>query len=186
MKTIWNRIETWLAANADVVRRGLNPPASHDQIARAEAALGVSFPSDVRETFMIHDGQTSNSPGLLDGWEFLSVGRIVDEWNVWKNLLDDGDFNGITSDSTGHTITDWWSPRWVPMTYDGAGNHHCLDLSPGRLGRSGQIIKMWHDDAARDLVAPSYRDWLLQLTAAFEAGHYELSDEYGGIVERGL
>ena len=43
---------------------------------------------------------------------------------------------------------------------------------------------MWHDDAARDLVALGYREWLLQLTTAFEAGRYELSDKHGGIVER--
>jgi cell wall assembly regulator SMI1 len=44
---------------------------------------------------------------------------------------------------------------------------------------------MWHDDAARDLVAPSYRDWLSQFADALEAGKYALSAEYGGIVERG-
>jgi cell wall assembly regulator SMI1 len=183
MNIIWNRIEKWLGANAPEVLDGLNPPATPDQILQAEAALGVSFPQDVRDTFKIHNGQASDTPWLLDGWEFMSVERIVEEWKVWKDLLDGGDFKGTESDSDGHTVTDWWSPLWIPLTYDGAGNHHCLDLSPGRLGRTGQIIRMWHDDAARDLIAPGYREWLLQLANAFEAGKYKLSEEYGGIVE---
>ena len=49
----------------------------------------------------------------------------------------------------------------------------------------GQIIRMWHDDSARDLVAPGYGAWLATLVKDFEADRYELSDDYGGIVERG-
>jgi cell wall assembly regulator SMI1 len=184
MKVIWNRIETWLGSNAQEVLRALNPPATRSQIAEAEAALGISFPQDVQDTFLIHNGQASDTPWLLDGWEFLSLERIVEEWKKWKELLDGGDFKGTNSDSVGFTVTDWWNPRWIPMTYDGSGNHHCLDLSPGPHGKAGQIIRMWHDDAARDLVAPSYREWLTGLANDFEAGRYEMSDEYGGIVER--
>jgi len=184
MKTIWNRIEKWLDTNAKEVLRGLNPPATRDQVARAEAILGISFPQDVVDIFMIHNGQASNTAGLLDGWEFMSVERIVDEWKVWKDLLDRGDFKRANSDSVGYTVTDWWNPRWIPLTYDGSGNHPCLDLNPGRLGKAGQIIRMWHDDAARDLIAPAYREWLSQLAADFEAGEHELSDDYGGIVKR--
>ena len=184
MKTIWNRIEKWLDANAPKVRSGLNPGASQSQIADAEASLRISFPQDIVDTFMIHNGQASVTPGLLYGWEFMSVERIVDEWKVWKGLLDGGDFKGTNSDSVGYTVTDWWNPHWIPLTYDGAGNHHCLDLSPGRLGKAGQIIRMWHDDAARDLLAPGYREWLSQFASGLEAGRFVLSDEYGGIVER--
>src|SRR5688572_27897166 len=126
MKTVWNRIEKWLDANAPEVLRGLNPPATRAQIADAEAELGVSFPEEVVDTFLIHNGQASDTPWLLDGWEFMSLERIVDEWKIWKGLLDSLDFEGINSESDGHTVTDWWNARWIPLTYDGSGNHHCL------------------------------------------------------------
>ena len=64
----------------------------------------------------------------------MAVERIVEEWKVWKELLDGGDFKGRTSDSGGYTVTDWWSPLWIPLSYSGAGDHHCLDLNPGQLG----------------------------------------------------
>jgi cell wall assembly regulator SMI1 len=183
MKDVWQRIENWLEMNAPEVREGLNPPATPAQIAEAERALGVSFPPDLVEIFLIHDGQNRDTPGLLEGWEFLSLERIVDEWKVWKDLLDGGDFQGSQSKSEGHTVTDWWSPRWIPITYSGSGDHHSVDLNPGPLGQSGQIITMWHDDPFRPVLAPSFRAWLTKLVEDFEAGYYELNDKYGGIVE---
>jgi cell wall assembly regulator SMI1 len=184
MKSIWNRIETWLAANAPEVLQGLNPPATQAQIASAEAALGVTFPRPLVETFLIHNGQTPDSPYLLDGWEFLSLDRIVEEWEVWKDLLDGGDFEENESDTDGHTVPDWWSPKWIPLTYSGGGDHDCLDLQPGPLGTVGQIIRMWHDGPSREVVAPGVREWLTTFANGLEAGRYILSDEYGGIVER--
>jgi cell wall assembly regulator SMI1 len=122
---------------------------------------------------------------LINAREFLSLERIRDEWQVWKDLLDSGDFEGSASEPTGPGIkTDWWSPGWIPLTYDGSGNHDCLDLDPAPGGTAGQIIEFWHDDAERRILAPGFRDWLEQLAGGLEAGEYVLSDEYGGLVRR--
>ena len=43
---------------------------------------------------------------------------------------------------------------------------------------------MWHDDAERPLVAPSFRAWLEQFADGLEHGDYSYSDEYGGVVHR--
>jgi cell wall assembly regulator SMI1 len=37
--------------------------------------------------------------------------------------------------------------------WDGAGNHHVLDLAPARGGVRGQAVSFWHDDGSRTLVA---------------------------------
>jgi cell wall assembly regulator SMI1 len=52
---------------------------------------------------------------------------------------------------------------------DGRGNHHCLDLEPAKEGRVGQIITMWHDDAERTIVAPSFQAWLQQYVEDLES-----------------
>ena len=185
MDGTWGRIEAWLAANAPIVAAGLNPPASSEAIADAEQYLGVQFPADVRASYLRHDGQRFDSPGLLDGWEWLSLERIRDEWKVWKDLLDGGDFNGIRSDADGRFVRkDWWNPAWIPLTYSGSGDHHCLDLAPGPQGRSGQIIEMWHDEGARPVVASSFGKWLADFADGLEAGDFVLSDEYGGLCRR--
>ena len=185
MDEIWNRIEAWLNANAPEVAAGLNPPASPDELADTERELGVRFPESVRASFLRHDGQSPDSPGLLDGWEWLSLERVRTEWRVWKELLDDGTFAESESDADGLQVQrEWWHPAWIPLTYSGSGDHHCVDLAPGPLGTPGQIIEMWHDEGSRGVVAPSFEAWLADFANELEAGEFTLSDEYGGLVRR--
>jgi len=185
MDQTWERIEAWLAVNAPAVAAGLNPPASPESLAATEQFLGVQFPDDVRASYLRHDGQQSYSPGLLEGWEWLSLERIRGEWQVWKDLLDGGDFNGIESDADGRGVRkDWWNPAWIPLTYSGGGDHHCLDLAPGKRGVHGQIIEMWHDEGSRPVVARSFGEWLADFADGFEAGQYEMSVECHGLRRR--
>jgi cell wall assembly regulator SMI1 len=184
MDAIWSRIETWLQAHAPEIADGLNFGASEEDLVATERFLGVTFPDDVRSSFRRHDGQAPDSLWLMDGWELLSLERVGDEWVVWKDLLDGGAFRDCKSQTDSRVVQDWWHPQWIPLTYNGAGDHHCLDLHPGPSGTVGQIIQMWHDDAIRPVLASSYRQWLAAFAAGLEAGDYVVSDEYGGLVRR--
>ncbi len=184
MKAIWNRIDIWLAANLPEVLNSLQPGSTDQAISETEAFLGVTFPSDIRDSYKIHDGQLSESPGFLGGWEFLSLDNIRDQWNVWKELLDDGAFEGLKSEPNGPIQDDWWDPKWIPLTYDGSGNHHCLDLNPAQGGDLGQIITMWHDDPTRSMVASSFRAWLEQFAHDLEIGEYVYSTEYNALLKK--
>jgi cell wall assembly regulator SMI1 len=181
----WPRIERWLAVNAPEVADGLNSPASEEDIAITEDHLGVAFTHDVRAAYVRHDGQRRDSPWLLYGWEWLSLARIRDEWLVSKELLDRGDFDGLENYGDNSAVrSDWWNARWIPLTYDGAGNHRCLDLAPGPPGIPGQIIEMWHDDGARPVVAPSFEAWIARFADALEAGEFVAHEDYGRLVHR--
>ena len=70
------------------------------------------------------------------------------------------------------------------MTYNGGGDHHCLDLAPAPGGDVGQIIRMWHDDVARCVEARSFRAWLEAYADELEHGHYSYSDDYGGLMHQ--
>lgn len=185
----WQRIETWLSHNAPQVTPGLAPGATDAQIAATERTLGVILPEEVRAFYRIHDGQrTDRSLGgvvggvFAPGGDFLSLARIVDEWTVWKDLLDSGAFDGIWSDPQPGIKPDWWNPRWIPITYDGSGNHFCLDLDPAPGGTAGQIITMWHDGGEREVMAASFIDWLTQLADEYERGEWVYSEDDGGVV----
>jgi cell wall assembly regulator SMI1 len=185
MDQVWRRIEAWLAVNAPTIAAGLHPPASAHELAETERFLGVQFPEAVRASYLRHDGQAHDSPWLLEGWEWLSLARIRDEWKVWKDLLDRGDFAGIQSAADGLTVrTDWWNPAWIPLTYSGCGDHHCLDLAPGPRGTPGQIIEMWHDEGSRPVVASGFEAWLTAFANGLETGEFVVSDDYGGICHR--
>lgn len=182
MQELWSRLETWLRANATDVLETLRPGATEEQIAHAEALLSVQFPDDFKAAYRIHNGQDEGS-GLMDGREFLSLERIQDEWKVWKELLDGGDFGDVSSEPVGPIRTDWWHPAWIPITYDGSGNHDCLDLAPAAGGQVGQIIDFWHDDPSRSVAAASFGAWFAAFVEECEAGAYVYSDAYNGIVD---
>ncbi len=61
-----------------------------------------------------------DGPGFMDAWEFLSLSRMLDEWRIWKGLLDGGDLAGAKSEpeeGVADDSDDWWNPKWVPLTY---------------------------------------------------------------------
>jgi cell wall assembly regulator SMI1 len=187
MQEIWTRIETWLKVNAPQVFDVLQPGASDAKIKELEDWLSIQLPEDVKASYRIHDGQSTYNYGLIDGREFLSIERIRDEWQVWKELLDSGTFQDDDgqdqgSDPAPGICNVWWSAHWIPLTYDGGGNHDCLDLNPAEGGTVGQIITMWHDDPQRQIVAPSFQVWLEQYAEGLESGRYVFSDDYNGII----
>lgn len=162
MKQAWKKLETILYNTASDLLADLAPPASHEEISNLERALGVSLPADFVACLKIHNGQQGVSHGLFEDYEFLSTSRILQEWSIWKELLDSGDFNGMKSFPQVGIRSDWWNPAWIPFTYNGAGDHLCLDLSPTDAGISGQIITLWHDDGAREKQADSFAQWFMQ------------------------
>lgn len=159
MKKHWEILETWLKANNPALLADLNPPASDANIQSLEQQLGVKLPADFVECLKVHDGQRGAASWLFQDSEFLSSQRILDEWAIWKDLLDGGDFDGAKAEPGAGIQPVWWSPKWLPFTYNGAGDHLCLDLEPASGGRTGQIITLWHDDGARKKKADSFAQW---------------------------
>ena len=189
MEDIWIRIESWMQINAPKVLKSLQRGASETQIIEFEDFLSITLPEDIKSSYRIHNGQSRNGCGLIYGREFLSLQRIKDEWEVWKELLDDGVFNDEDGKDQGSNPVPgirnlWWSENWIPLTYDGTGNHDCIDLDPDEGGTVGQIITMWHDDADRSIIAPSFGAWLKQYADGLESGQLIFSRKYNGIVRQ--
>lgn len=185
MQDLWKRLEDWLRSNAPLVYDGLRTGASDEQLEAIQARLGVRLPEDFAEAYRVHDGQHPAAPWLVNAKELLSLERVADEWGVWKGLLDRGSFDFTGSDGgepVGPVRSDWWNPRWVPFTYDGAGNHDCLDLDPPEGGNRGQVISMWHDDPERRVLAPSFRAWFERFVEEVESGSYVYREDYSALV----
>jgi cell wall assembly regulator SMI1 len=183
MKLIWDRIHIWLAAHAPEVLESLRPGATEKAIRAAEEAMGVTLPDDVRACYRIHDGQQPvlvnvaywpglvSVPGFLYGDPWMSLEDMVGTWDTLSSLL--GEFAGISSSPRGPIRSDWWHPKWLPVTeYGGGGDYHCLDLAPKSRGKVGQVIYWLHDDAARGVVAKSFTEWLGAFARDLERGQY--------------
>jgi cell wall assembly regulator SMI1 len=182
--SIWNRFENWLTKNASHLTSELNTAASEDDIAKLEKKIGGKLPKEYIEFLKIHNGQNRDSEGLIDTEELLSTERVIEEWSVWKELLDKGDFNDSKSESDDGIKSDWWNSKWIPITYDGSGNHYCIDIDPDKSGTSGQIIRMWHDSAERELISRSFKEWISSYVNDLEKGKYVYSEDWGGIINK--
>ena len=182
VKGAWGRIEGWLALHAAPMLAELRPPATPRQIAEAETALGVQLPDEVRALYCLHDGNGRNGLGLLGGQSWLSLASVVSEWRVWQQLLEGNTFEGAASAPDHGVSADWWNPGWIPLTYNGAGDHHCVDLAPVAGGSRGQIIQMWHDSDHRPRVALGLCAWLERLADELESGARVYSEDAGALL----
>ncbi len=184
METTWNKIKTWLQQNAPDIHDELNQGATPQDFCLLEELTGASLPEDFKFFYRIHNGQDSISDTLTEMGELLSIERISDEWRIWKSLLDKNSFENSQPQPDEGVQNTWWHPHWIPITYDGAGNHFCMDLAPAPKGTTGQIITMWHDSNERQIVANSFTEWINQFAHDLDAQKYEYSEEAGGIIRK--
>jgi cell wall assembly regulator SMI1 len=182
MNEIWHRFESWLNANFKEAFHDLNKPISKEQISLLEKTLSIKLPEEFVYFLKLHNGQAGDSGWIIDGSELLSSERIIDEWTVWNDLLKGGDFDDCMEERDNGVKSDWWNSKWIPFTYDGSGNHLCIDLDPAVNGTYGQIITMWHDDGEREVKAKSFMEWFSQYVQDIENGKYVYSDDYEAIV----
>ncbi len=178
MREIWNRLEAWLEKNAPEVLETLEPGASLGEIKETERYLSIDFPDDARESFRIHNGQSDyDLHGLMLGRELLSLGRMREEWMIWKSVLEEK----AASDGKHEAGVwmHWGDARWIPVTSNCAGDNDCIDLNPAPGGVPGQIISVWHEMPQRPLLAVSFRAWFEEYVARLECGKYVYSEEYG-------
>ena len=184
IQSIWNRFENWIAKNASHLSTELNASASENDIDKLEKTIGEKLPKEYVEFLKVHNGQNRDSEGLIETEELLSSERVIDEWSLWKELLDKGDFEDSRSEPSIGIKSDWWNSKWIPITYDGSGNHYCIDLDPDKGGKSGQVIRMWHDSAERELIASSFKEWISNYVSDLEKGNYVYSEDWGGIISK--
>jgi cell wall assembly regulator SMI1 len=177
----WARLEGWLQENWAEGLAALQPPATDAQIATLESALGVVLPADYVASLKCHDGQFEASAWIFDQGELLSADAVLAQWKIWRELLDDGDFEDGRSDPHPGIRDDWWNDKWIPFTHNGGGDHLCLDLDPAEGGRAGQVIAMWHDMAERERQGESFGAWFARYVDDVLAGKVCYSEESGGM-----
>jgi uncharacterized protein (TIGR02996 family) len=188
----WVRIHSWLKMHCPVVLASLGPPATDEQFRAAEQAMGVELPEEVKDCYRIHDGQRVIPtpvgyashlrciPAFLYGEDWPGLADMVERWRGMKELLDGGTFAKIKGQPRGPIRSDWWHPKWLPLTEDHSGHMRCLDLAPKGRGRVGQVIYWCHDDPSRGVLANSLPEWLTQFALSVERGEYTTAPDKHG------
>lgn len=186
-------VKKYSAAAAELELSFVNAGASEADFAELEQTLGYALPEEFKELYRVANGEADDIYGVFAGEEWLSIERIIDEYDIWQALHaddsfqnDDGSDFGCQPEDAGIKPDFWWNPKWIPLTADGSGNSKMIDLDPAEQGRVGQIIQMWHDDAAREKEAASLREFLQNYVRDLEAGLYVLDAEFSLILQSEL
>jgi len=123
MRLIWDWIETWVRKNAPEAMKNWHQGASAQEIQQVEGTLGITFPEDVKTSWMIHDGTRL---AFADSWRFLRMQQIMEEHQQNKT---------------------WpcWPATWVAFASNDCGDYLCIVIDPTQDEQSGQVMHCMHD-----------------------------------------
>lgn len=153
----WQRIETWLAANAPVSAASLRPPAGEESLSKTQRAIGVRLPAELIASLRRHNGvdpadtRTFTFPIFMHP---LTAERITDEATMMCEVLVESGVDG--------SVGAWWHGQWVPVAVDHSGDSLFLDR--GRLGRH------YNEDNAAFDGPPTLTELLEQTADTLETG----------------
>jgi cell wall assembly regulator SMI1 len=181
VKAAWKRLARWSKAHLPQEGRPGNPPVTVEQIREFEATVGVRLPADVRQSYRLFNGQCPG-PGIIYGLAVEELRNCLNSWKHWvkgwaRNVQDgsDRDFNeSCQSFPDGFVRPVYFNSKWIPLTYDGSGNHIAVDLDPGPKGVHGQVIKFGPDDHDHTVLALSWGQFLTDIADELEAGNFRI------------
>jgi cell wall assembly regulator SMI1 len=141
LEASWTRITTWLQAHAPTTAAALHPPASVQDVARAEESTGVVWPQQLRTWFGLHDGWDRNAwASVLPGWSSpMSLSRSLEERQIWLEVWDDvaADDEEIVERRTeamgqqAGEVAGVFLPSFVPLDEDQSGEALFVYCRPG-------------------------------------------------------
>ncbi len=170
---VWQQLEDWLfSVDEDEVVLNLFPGASDVALAKTTKRIRTALAPSHRELLQIHDG--TEHQRIVWGEELLAAADVAYSWDLLDDWVRTGAFNGKHATPVGPVKAAWWHRSWIPLTYDGAGNYHMVDLAPEPGGTVGQVIRYLHRAPERTVVAPSLHEWLGDLVTELRAGKWRV------------
>lgn len=185
---IWQELERWYKANAAETYESLNPGCDEAELRETERHFNVTFPEDVRASYLLHDGQKLEGSSISgDGYQLMSMQEIRASSEFFKIATASG--SGRKGAPNGPLKDDLCNVLWVPFMTPGNGNFRCMDFDPAPHGKPGQIIQYWNKDADRSVLAPSFTDWLEAILKSCLAGKFRhrgsgASDYFSALLKR--
>ena len=182
LTTLFERLESWLAAHAPQIYTGLTPGTSEDDLHDLETLIGRKLPADYRALYRRHDDW-----GRALRLSHCSLMEVRQEWLVWQELEPEfgAETEGHVSHPPGAITPRYINLGWIPFLKDWGGNSVGVDLAPGPGGVSGQVITFGRDENAKYVLASSLEDFLQEYLRRLETGRVtsSLSDEPPGQAE---
>jgi len=163
----WKRIkETVLELDPDESRT-LPEGVANGELERAEQEIGVTFPAEFKQSYMLHDG--SNEICVCPNASLMPLKVIVE---MWRTMCEIGEeFEDERTNPEGPIRNVHWHPKWIPIADNGGGDHVCLDFAPKKGGTIGQVIDWGHELGPERVLASSFAEYLVELPAVLRTYH---------------
>ena len=192
--SLWSQLTTWYTQQIPEFADTLNPGALEEEIRELDEEVrrvtGTSLPSALVEIYKVNAGQKEFAvAGAFFGLPFLSPQDVLKQWLDWRSIADTdpelADEVVNTSYPRGAVRLQYMNPGHIPFSYDGAGNHLGIDLSPGPKGNVGQVINFGRDQDDRFVLADSLETFFVWILYQYYEGNYRISTlEDDGKVDR--
>lgn len=191
MKEYWLEYTEWLRAKLPQYHQLLNTAARIEEIEELESKLNVSLPHDLKELYLINNGDqkltnTSVVLGSFLGFEFLSLKRIEILVKEWSEVSVDNHYG--SSFPEGAIKIEYTNRKWIPLFADNAGNYIGLDFDPDNNGHLGQVINFGRDEHHKFVIAKNLTEFLQFITGRVKSGHCDkaIVEEQDGGLSYGL
>ncbi len=186
---LWSRLESWAEKNAPAMLAKPAPGATAEEIASLEQSMGLRLPADLRESLLIHNGESEGWPNLTfaDRGIYFPVQAILENWNQRRSIasskpdiygertieemIQDGDL-----DVEGPVQAKHFLDAWIPIMDLNRDVFWALDLAPLEGGQIGQMIEVDWEGASWRVIANSFGQFFEHYVDELESGVYKLVD----------
>jgi cell wall assembly regulator SMI1 len=168
MKEIWEQLDTWLQTYGPDVVPHLNPAATPADIAAAERETGIAFPHSLRSSYLVHNGETEDSPGVFDYWNWLSLDRVVEQWHEHVGIQQD---YGVDHFGEGQFI----ATQSIPVLWLESSIRY---LAVSNAGGEPPLLELPRHGVPM-VVAASFGEYIKSVHAGLVAGSYVVEPDFG-------
>lgn len=148
----------------------LLPGATTEDIKQAEKELQLTLPADFVAFYQVYNGQNDYADALFDVFFLCSFKKICQCWDAFK--FNESDFLQIKAEAEPGIQNCWACSKWLPFASTADGHYLCLDFAPTKAGTVGQVITFWYNSPERELIAPSFKDFIVDYTNNIFSGNY--------------
>lgn len=162
MKSIWSRLDAWLAANVPEVAGSLRVGVDQGRLNAAERVLGFPLSPELEEFYRAHDGQEPDAvQPFFRKCQLLPLTDALLQYTEQRERFGEQQGEYLISD---------WDTYWFPFAMrPDAKEFLCVELGSMVDPKFGQVVlvkigkKKGHTVPKKRKLAPSLRAWFRDL-----------------------
>jgi cell wall assembly regulator SMI1 len=166
------RLKNWMLAHAPLLAENLAAGAPTAHLDAIEEKLGCAFPADLRELWLLHDGQTSEQNGFVGALDLFTAEQALSERDGVLMFVDFLQQAPSEWAEAGVTDDEARSDRWLPFAGRDSDTLavNCV---------TGRVVACGKDAPPLHLVATSVTEWIEQYADRVERGAYKVEEGFG-------